>query len=99
MTGAAAIATAQVGAEFEAWGGYILGRNLEIETNQRIVQSWRTVEFTEEEGDSRLEVLFQAAGDSTVVTIDHSNLPEHGMQYLKGWADHYFTPMKAFFGQ
>ncbi len=99
MTGAASIAAAEVGDEFEAWGGYIMGRNMEITTNQRIVQSWRTVEFTDQEADSRLEIVLRADGESTIVDIHHSNLPEHGMQYLQGWADHYFTPMKEFFGQ
>ena len=99
MTGAQAIATAQVGDEFEAWGGYICGVNLEIEPNRRIVQSWRTVEFTDEEESSRLEIRLQADGDSTVIEIHHSNLPEHGMKYLQGWVEHYFTPMKEYFGK
>ena len=44
-----------------------------------------------------LEVLFEAEGAGTRVTLRHSNLPEHGMQYHQGWIDAYFTPMKAYF--
>ena len=47
MTGAHAEGKAQVGTIFQAWDGYIHGRNLELVENQKIVQSWRTSEFSE----------------------------------------------------
>lgn len=53
MTGGAAEITDKVGAEFEAWNDYIQGKNLELEEGRRIIQSWRMVEFSEEEEDSR----------------------------------------------
>jgi len=97
MTSGAAIISDVVGEAFTAWDGYIRGTNLELESPARIVQDWRTSEFTDDEGDSRLEVLFNKEGGGTRVTIRHSNLPEHGMQYKQGWVDSYFTPMKSFF--
>ena len=51
MTGGSATMSAEVGGEFDAWDGYIRGRNLELEYGKRIVQSWRTVEFEEDEAD------------------------------------------------
>jgi uncharacterized protein YndB with AHSA1/START domain len=98
MTGAHAEVSAEVGAVFEAWDGYIKGVNVEVEENKRIVQRWRTTEFEENDADSLLEVLFEAEGKGTRVTIRHSELPKHGMQYKQGWKDSYFTPMKAYFG-
>ena len=62
------------------------------------VQRWRTTEFEERDADSLLEVLFEAEEKGTKVTIRHSELPEHGMQYEQGWRDSYFTPMKEYFG-
>src|SRR6266699_48580 len=38
--------SAQEGAAFTVWNGYITGRNLTLEPGRRIVQSWRTTKFT-----------------------------------------------------
>jgi uncharacterized protein YndB with AHSA1/START domain len=99
MTGSSAHVSAKVGEEFEAWDGYIQGKNLELQPPRRVLQSWRTTEFNDSEEDSLLEVLFEPEGEGTKVTIRHSNLPEHGMQYQQGWIDSYFVPMKAYFGK
>jgi uncharacterized protein YndB with AHSA1/START domain len=98
MTGSKAEVSAQVGGRFEAWDGYIEGTNLELAPGQRILQQWRTSEFSDEEEDSLLEVLFEPEDGGTRITIRHSDLPEHGMQYQQGWIDAYFTPMKDYFG-
>jgi activator of HSP90 ATPase len=97
MTGGSAKITAEVGAEFEAWDGYIRGKNLILEPGRRIVQSWRTTEFSAEEKDSQIEVTFEKAGTGTKVAIHHTGLPAHGIQYKKGWVDNYFKPMKKYF--
>ena len=97
MTGGEAHVNAQIGAEFDAWDRYIKGRNLELEENQRILQSWRTTEFAPEEADSMLEVILEPAGAETRLTLHHSNLPAHGMQYQQGWVEAYFEPMQAYF--
>ena len=98
MTGSPATASAETGGMFEAWDGYIQGKNLELEPGRRILQEWRTTEFEASDADSLLEVLLQPQGEGTQVTIRHSNLPDHGMQYQQGWVDAYFTPMQAHFG-
>jgi uncharacterized protein YndB with AHSA1/START domain len=97
MTGSTAQVSNQVGEAFEAWDGYIQGKNLELDPPKRILQSWRTSEFEDLDEDSLLEILFAAVGASTRVTIHHSNLPAHGMQYQQGWIDSYFDPMIAYF--
>jgi len=97
MTGGAAEISPEVGTSFTAWDGYIWGKNLKIESNRRILQSWRTSEFSNEEEDSRLKILFSEVDGGTEITLIHSNLPEHGAQYKQGWQDHYFTPMKTYF--
>jgi activator of HSP90 ATPase len=99
MTGAPAEGQAEPGSSFQAWGGYISGRNLELVENQKIVQAWRTSEFSSTEADSHLVICLEAVEEGTRVRIEHTNLPAHGMQYLEGWKDHYFTPMTAYFLQ
>ena len=49
MTGSAAIVSDVVREAFTAWDGYIRGTNLELEAPARIVQDWRTSEFTDDE--------------------------------------------------
>jgi activator of HSP90 ATPase len=99
MTGSAAKATATVGASFTAWGGYISGRNLTLEPDRRIVQSWRTTRFTADDADSQIEVLLESVADGTRMTLHHTNVPDGHTGYQSGgWQEHYFEPMKRYFG-
>jgi uncharacterized protein YndB with AHSA1/START domain len=97
MTGGRADVSAAVGGSFEAWDGYIRGRNLVLEPGRRIVQSWRTVEFQDSEPDSQIEITFEDAAGGAKITLRHTNLPPHGGQYQQGWVDNYFDPMTVYF--
>lgn len=99
MTGSPARVSSKIGGEFEAWDGYIHGRNIELEPHKRILQHWRTAEFADTDQDSQLEILIEDQGTSCRVTIRHTHLPPHGMQYRQGWRDSYFTPMKDYFAR
>lgn len=99
MTGGSANVSDTVGESFEAWDGYIQGKNLELDPPKRILQLWRTSEFEDSETDSTLEILFKPEGNGTRVIIRHSDLPPHGMQYQQGWIDSYFIPMKEYFSE
>jgi uncharacterized protein YndB with AHSA1/START domain len=98
MTGSPATASSVVGEPFEAWNGYIQGKNIELEPSSRILQAWRTNDFEDADEDSLLEILLEPHETGTRVIIRHSNLPDHGMQYQQGWVDAYFDPMKELFG-
>lgn len=97
MTGAPAVISNQVGDEFRAWNGYIMGRNIKLSPPNRIEQSWRTEDFLASDPDSTLVITFLPQGDRTLVTISHTDLPENGMQYYQGWIDAYFKPMMEYF--
>ncbi len=97
MTGGEATVSDKVGEAFNVWDGYIWGKNLEIEPNKRILQTWRTTEFLDDEEDSILELQFSDVDGETEITLIHSNLPAHGEKYKHGWEDHYFTPMRDYF--
>jgi uncharacterized protein YndB with AHSA1/START domain len=100
MTGAKATASDKVGAAFTAWDGYISGKNLELVRAKRIVQSWRTTEFSAGDPDSTITVTLTPAKGGTEVTLEHSGVPdgeEHKGYEEGGWADNYFKPMKAYF--
>jgi activator of HSP90 ATPase len=96
--GADAEISPQEGADFTAWDGYISGKNLKLEPDRRIVQSWRTSQFTDTDPDSQIEVMLEQTPEGTRVTLHHTNVPGGHTSYRDGgWQDHYFEPMKAFF--
>ena len=99
MTGGIASISDKIGDNFTAWDGYIEGKNLELEKNNRIFQSWRTSEFEDDEEDSQIEILLNEVDGQTELTLIHTNLPEHGEQYKSGWENHYFKPMNEYFSQ
>ncbi|TAK12304.1 MAG: hypothetical protein EPO32_09455 [Anaerolineae bacterium] len=89
--------SAEPGATFDACDNYIAGRNLELEEGRRIVQAWRTHEFTKDDPDSRLELRFDPHPEGTLLTLRHTGLPEDGMKYKQGWVEAYLDPMKEWF--
>lgn len=97
MTGGEMATVAADGA-YTAYDGYISGRTLESEPHTRIIQTWRSTEFPDGAPDSRLEVLLEADGDGTKLTLKHSDIPDgQGESYRQGWAEHYFDPMTQYF--
>lgn len=99
MTGGNATASDKVGDSFTAWDGYIEGKNIAIEPYERIVQSWRTSQFEEDEEDSQIEILLRDIDGQTELTLIHTAVPESGEHYIQGWEDHYFQVMKAYFSE
>lgn len=100
MTGSeTATASTKVGGKFTAWDGYINGRNVSLVPGKKIVQAWRTSEFADSDEDSQIEVTLEKSARGTRVTLRHSNVPDSHQGYRSGWGDHYFEPMKAYFGK
>ena len=97
MTGGDATVSDEVGESFMTWDGYISGQNMILTPHSRIVQTWRTSDFSMEEENSLVDISFKEVDGKTELNLHHSNLPEHGEQYRKGWDVHYFTPMKTYF--
>lgn len=96
MTGAEA--TWKADGSFSAWDGYILGRTLERSEPRSFVQTWRTSEFPDEAPDSRLEVMLEASGQGTRITLVHTELPDgQSANYAQGWDENYFEPMVEYF--
>ena len=87
------------GGKYSAWDGYISGKTIEMDPYKKIIQTWRTTEFSEDDPDSILEVTFEDQKDKTKITLKHTNIPDgQGDGYKKGWIDFYFKPMKEYFG-
>ena len=99
MTGGTATVSDKIGDKFTAWDGYIEGQNIILEPFNRILQSWRTSQFEEGEEDSKTEILLNEINGQTELTLIHTNVPESGEHYIKGWDNHYFQPMKKYFSK
>ncbi|MBU6341841.1 MAG: SRPBCC domain-containing protein [Bacteroidetes bacterium] len=99
MTGSPAEISDQLQESFTAWDGYIFGTNLELTPFRKIIQSWRTTEFEDDEPDSLLEITLEPLGENTMLHLHHSNLPAHGDAYIQGWHEFYFDPMLTYFAQ
>ncbi len=98
FTGGHASCEAKVGGRFSAWDGYIEGENVELELGSKIVQTWRTSDFEDDDADSRLELRFEEDGAGTKLVLRHTELPAGGSKkYREGWKQHYFAPMKQYF--
>lgn len=86
------------GGAFSSRDGYITGTNVEIFPYKKIIQKWRTTDFSADDEDSVIELFFTYKDDHTLVSITHTNLPEGtGDDYKKSWKDNYFSFMKKYF--
>ena len=98
MTGAGASSDPKVGGAFTAWDGYIEGAYVELTPYAHIAQRWRTVEFPIDAPDSLLEIVLKSSNGGTLLTLNHSELPDaQSGSYKVGWADNYFDPMTTYF--
>ena len=98
MTGAPAETGREVGDAYSAWDGYITGTILELVPGRRIVQSWRTSDFDDDDADSTVAIELEPAETGARLTLSHSGVPNGQTDYENGgWKDFYFTPMTAYF--
>ena len=84
------------GGAFTVFGGMIVGRNVELVPNQRIVQAWRPASW--DPGIYSI-VKFELKGDPshTTVILDHTGFPEGDYAHLDpGWHVRYWTPLEKY---
>lgn len=100
FTGSEAVIFPKVGKEYTAWDEYISGKNLELYPGRKIVQTWRTSEFNEDDPDSKVVINFEIMPGGCMLVLEHSNIPDgDGQKYADGWEEFYFEPMRVYFGE
>ena len=100
FTGSPAKIVPKAGGKFTAWNGYISGRTIEIEPNKRILQTWRTTDFSDRDPDSKVEIIFSKVTNGTKLTLRHFDIPEgQAGEYKKGWKDFYFDSMRKYYSR
>jgi activator of HSP90 ATPase len=82
------------GGTFSLFGGHIVGRNVELVPNMRIVQAWRVVDWPEGVYSIvRFELKKRESG--TQLVFDHIGFPRGLHDHLaKGWEANYWALLK-----
>jgi activator of HSP90 ATPase len=97
FTGLPADIDPRPGGVFSMFGGLIVGRNVELVANQRIVQAWRPTHW--EPGIySIVHFELKPRGSEATLVFDHTGFPAGEYDHLDGgWNAHYWEPMKKYF--
>jgi activator of HSP90 ATPase len=84
------------GGDFELFGGYVTGRQIELVPDERIVQVWRSASWAP--GDfSIARFALEQLGASTKIIFDHSGFPAgQGEHLATGWRVNYWAPLAKY---
>jgi activator of HSP90 ATPase len=86
----------EVGGAFSMFGGLIVGRNIELVPDQRIVQAWRPGDWAPGVY-SLVKFELKEQGAATMVVLDHTGFPEGNFRHLdSGWYLRYWEPIKKY---
>jgi activator of HSP90 ATPase len=94
FTGGEAKISRKAGGKFSIYGGDIEGKNLELITDQKIVQSWRYSDWPEGHYSTATFTL-EPIEKGTRLTFSQTDVPDDKYEDIKqGWKDYYWGPMK-----
>jgi activator of HSP90 ATPase len=86
----------EVGGALTIFGGHIVGRQVELVPNQRIVQAWGVVDWTPG-AYSIAKFEPSEEGAATKLVFDHTGFPHGIAEHLaSGWEEHYWGPLRKF---
>jgi activator of HSP90 ATPase len=96
---APAVISGELGGAFSLFGGFIVGRQLELLPNERIVQAWRVSYWNAGiYSIARFELAEQDLG--TKLVFDHTGFPAgDGQHLLEGWNGNYWEPLGKYLAQ
>jgi activator of HSP90 ATPase len=84
----------KAGGAFSLFSGMIVGRNIELVSNERIVQAWRPTHW-DPGVYSIAKFVLKPQGAETMIVFDHTGFPEGEYDHLDwGWHNHYWDPLK-----
>jgi activator of HSP90 ATPase len=96
FTGMPAEIDPKAGGAFSMFGGLIVGRNVELLSNQRIVQAWRPTHW-DPGVYSLVKFELKPQGSETMVVLDHTGFPVGEFDNLDpGWKLRYWDPLKKY---
>ena len=85
------------GGAFSLFGGYIVGRHIEMVPNERLVQAWRETSWPAAVYSIvKFELTEDGAG--TKLIFDHTGFPGSGEHLFTGWRADYWEPLRKYLG-
>jgi activator of HSP90 ATPase len=93
-------ASREVGGAFSLFGGYVVGRQIELVPNLRIVQAWRAGSWDAGTYSIARFQLSAQGSDSTLLVFDHTGFPSgQGEHLAEGWRTNYWEPLAKFLAE
>lgn len=94
-SGEVAEMSTEPGSEFSLWDESIVGKNLEFETNKKIVQQWY---FGDQAEDSIVTIKLHPDAKGTSIELKHTNIPDQDYEEIvDGWNTVYFASLREFY--
>jgi activator of HSP90 ATPase len=88
----------EVGGAFSTFGGLIVGRQLELVPNERIVQAWRPA-YWDPGVYSTVKFELKENGAGSKLVLDHRGFPDgDSKSLLDGWNKNYWQPLAKYLG-
>ena len=86
----------EAGGTFSTFGGLIVGRQIELMPNERIVQAWRPA-YWKPGVYSIVKFELADSGSGTKLVLDHRGFPDgDGQNLLEGWNKNYWEPLAKY---
>jgi activator of HSP90 ATPase len=96
FTGMPAEIDPKAGGALTMFGGLVVGRNIELLPNQRIVQAWRPTHW-DSGVYSVVKFELKPKASETIIILDHTGFPEGEFDHLDpGWKLRYWDPLKKY---
>ena len=84
----------QIGEEFSVFNGSIIGKNIELVEDKKIVQLWRDDDWVKGHY-SKLSFELNAKGNNTIVHLTQIDIPINEVDKIKaGWEDYYWIELR-----
>jgi activator of HSP90 ATPase len=97
FTGAPVSIAPRAGAPFRAFDGQLSGTILHIEPKRLIVQTWRSINWSDDALDSVLVLSFYPQEGGARIELAHINVCDDDFAGVShGWEKYYWTPWRAY---
>lgn len=100
FTGQPANISREIGGESTAYGGSLFFRNLELVSDQKIVQAWQSPanKSWPREHFSKVTYELEKVPEGTRLNFTQEGVPADQYEhYVEGWTEHYWTRLQKHF--
>lgn len=96
FTGQTALISPRTGGTFHVFDGYASGRNIKLEPNRLIMQTWRADDWPVG-AESTVTYQLKAVPGGTQLTFSQTGVPSgFANSVAKGWVEYYWEPLRHF---